>query len=66
MPSVASQARRFLTREDGPTTVEYAVILALILGALIAVISALGGTTARWWDLDSSRIISATDAARGG
>ena len=32
----------FLRREDGPTAVEYAVLLGLIIGACIASISALG------------------------
>jgi pilus assembly protein Flp/PilA len=33
---------RFLTSEDGPTAVEYAVMLALILVACITIISTLG------------------------
>jgi pilus assembly protein Flp/PilA len=32
----------FLKREDGPTAVEYAVMLALIICVCIAAISALG------------------------
>ena len=32
----------FLTREDGPTAVEYAVMLALIIVVCIAAITALG------------------------
>ena len=32
----------FLQREDGPTAVEYAVMLALIIVVCIAAISALG------------------------
>jgi len=32
----------FLTNEDGPTAVEYAVMLALIIVVCIAAISALG------------------------
>jgi len=32
----------FLKREDGPTAVEYAVMLALIIVVCIAAISALG------------------------
>jgi pilus assembly protein Flp/PilA len=35
---------RFVRTEDGPTTVEYAVILALILVACVASIQALGGS----------------------
>jgi pilus assembly protein Flp/PilA len=33
---------RFLRRDDGPTTVEYAVLLALITGACIGAVKALG------------------------
>jgi pilus assembly protein Flp/PilA len=32
----------FLKREDGPTTVEYAVILSLIISAMSAAIQSLG------------------------
>jgi pilus assembly protein Flp/PilA len=37
------KAVRFLRSEDGPTAVEYAVMLALIVVVCIAAISALGG-----------------------
>ena len=36
------KAIRFVTNEDGPTAVEYAVMLALIIVVCIAAISALG------------------------
>jgi pilus assembly protein Flp/PilA len=35
-------AIRFLTQEDGPTAVEYAVMLALIIVVCIAAITTLG------------------------
>ena len=35
-------ARDFLVREDGPTAVEYAVMLALIIVVCIAAITTLG------------------------
>ena len=35
----------FLRREDGPTAVEYAVMLALIIVVCIAAITALGSNT---------------------
>jgi pilus assembly protein Flp/PilA len=38
LPSIS----RFLVSEDGPTAVEYAVMLALILVACITIISTLG------------------------
>jgi pilus assembly protein Flp/PilA len=34
---------RFLKREDGPTAVEYAVMLALIIVVCIGAITTLGG-----------------------
>lgn len=43
MQAFASRVRRFLQSEDGPTAVEYAVMLALISVALIAAIQALSG-----------------------
>ncbi|HZY83541.1 MAG TPA: Flp family type IVb pilin [Gemmataceae bacterium] len=38
----ASRARDFLRNEDGPTAVEYAVMLALIVVVCISAITALG------------------------
>ena len=37
--------RRFLLSEDGPTSVEYAIMLAMILGLIISAIGVLGMTT---------------------
>lgn len=42
MGSAIRSISRFLTSEDGPTAVEYAVMLALILVACIAIITSLG------------------------
>jgi pilus assembly protein Flp/PilA len=39
---LASKAVRFLKQEDGPTAVEYAVMLALIIVVCIAAITTLG------------------------
>ena len=38
---------RFLAEEDGPTAVEYAVMLALILVACINIVVTLGTSTSR-------------------
>lgn len=40
MNTVASLARRFLVCEEGPTTVEYAMMLVLVTVALIGTITA--------------------------
>jgi pilus assembly protein Flp/PilA len=37
--------RRFLADESGPTAVEYAVMLALILVACITIVTSLGTST---------------------
>jgi pilus assembly protein Flp/PilA len=37
-----SRVHRFLINEDGPTAVEYAVMLALILVACITIVQSLG------------------------
>ncbi len=42
MKFVAKKLQRFLTSEDGPTAVEYAVMLALIIIVCLAAINALG------------------------
>ena len=39
---LAAKAVRFLKQEDGPTAVEYAVMLALIIVVCIAAITTLG------------------------
>jgi pilus assembly protein Flp/PilA len=40
--SMIEKAVRFLKQEDGPTAVEYAVMLALIIVVCIAAITTLG------------------------
>ncbi len=42
MTSLITKVQRFLVSEDGPTAVEYAVMLALILVACITIITTLG------------------------
>jgi pilus assembly protein Flp/PilA len=42
MQSFTTHIRRFLQSEDGPTAVEYAVMLALILVACITIVQTLG------------------------
>jgi pilus assembly protein Flp/PilA len=45
MSQIISQVRHFLSSEDGPTAVEYAVMLALILVACITIVTTLGQNT---------------------
>ena len=42
MMHIAKKMRRFLTSEDGPTAVEYAVMLALIIIVCLVAIQSLG------------------------
>jgi pilus assembly protein Flp/PilA len=42
MNSLALKLRRFLVSEDGPTAVEYAVMLALIIIVCLAAIGTIG------------------------
>jgi pilus assembly protein Flp/PilA len=42
MRQLAQYLREFLAREDGPTAVEYAVMLALIIIVCIGAITTLG------------------------
>jgi len=42
MKNFASSIKRFLVSEDGPTAVEYAVMLALIVIVCLTAISAVG------------------------
>jgi pilus assembly protein Flp/PilA len=42
--------RQFIASEDGPTAVEYAFMLALILMAVIAMVALVGSNTAALWN----------------
>ena len=42
MKSFATKLRRFLASEDGPTAVEYAVMLSLIICVCLAAITTIG------------------------
>jgi pilus assembly protein Flp/PilA len=42
LSSWAGKIRAFIRREDGPTAVEYAVMLALIVVVCISAVTALG------------------------
>ncbi len=51
--------KRVLLEEDGPTAVEYAVILALIIGACMSAFQALAAATMSSFDTSSNAIESA-------
>ena len=50
---------RFLRDESGPTAVEYAVMLALVIGSCIASISFFGSEAGGSWVDTSSRLSTA-------
>ena len=43
MSKLLERTKAFLKSEDGPTAVEYAVLLALIVVVIIAAVTLLGG-----------------------
>lgn len=45
--------------ESGPTSAEYAVLLALILMAIILAITSVGNSSSSMWDHDVKQITSA-------
>ena len=57
--------RRFLRSEDGPTAVEYAVMLALIVVTCLGAIDALVTNTQASYNYSSSQISNAITAAGG-
>ena len=44
MKNIVSKVQRFLKSEDGPTAVEYAIMLALIVIVCLAAIQSVGTT----------------------
>jgi pilus assembly protein Flp/PilA len=50
---------RFLREEDGPTAVEYAVVLALIVGVCIAAVGRLASVVGNSFDSSGNAIQSA-------
>ena len=51
--------KKFLREEDGPTAVEYAVMLAMILLACLGAVATVGLETKDLWDNNSSGLQSA-------
>lgn len=56
MKSLATKVRRFLRSEDGPTAVEYAVMLALIIIVCLAAITAVGTQAAAQFNNIATRV----------
>ncbi len=58
MSGMISRVQRFLVSEDGPTAVEYAVMLALILVACITIVTTLGTKVSSTFNAVNSGIAS--------
>ena len=56
MRSLAMKVRRFLVSDDGPTAVEYAVMLALIILVCITAITSIGTRTSATFDTMANSI----------
>ena len=51
-----SRIARFLRQEDGPTVVEYAVMIALIIAVCIGAITLVGGGTYDFWQNNKNQL----------
>lgn len=58
-----NRIRQFLVNEDGPTAVEYAVMLALILVACITIVQTLGTTASGTFNTINTNLGAANSAA---
>lgn len=46
---ISKALRRFLRAQNGTTAIEYALIASGIAGAIIAIVTALGGSVSAMW-----------------
>jgi len=56
MKKWVAKVKNFLSAEDGPTAVEYAVMLALIIVVCIAAISALGSNASNTFQYVANKV----------
>ena len=62
MKSIVTKVQRFLKSEDGPTAVEYAIMLALIVIVCLTAIQAIGRNASSAFN----DIATQLDSVRGG
>ena len=60
MKTLAKKMHRFLVSEDGPTAVEYAVMLALIVIVCLTAISSIGTQASTTFDNVASSLSGTT------
>lgn len=53
-----SRIRQFLSSDDAATAVEYAVMLALIIGLMIATLQSFGSATGGMWSNTNTELQS--------
>ncbi len=63
MTGLLVDVRKWLYDDQGVTAVEYAVMLALIIVALISSINAIGGTALNYFENDATKIGGALDGS---
>jgi pilus assembly protein Flp/PilA len=56
MTHIIPAIRSFLVSEDGPTAVEYAVMLALVLVSCITLVTSIGQTTSGTYSTINSSV----------
>lgn len=65
MKSLALKVHRFLVSEDGPTAVEYAVMLALIVIVCLTAITAIGSQANATFETIGAELEAANGLAGG-
>ena len=63
MSKIRQSVANFLVKEDGPTAVEYAVMLALIIVVCIAAITTLGTKANATFNVVSSQLGAASSSS---
>jgi pilus assembly protein Flp/PilA len=63
MKNLSHAVPRFLTSEDGPTAVEYAVMMALILVVCVVAITSVGSNTNKSFSNSSLKAASVPAAS---
>ena len=66
MNTLIHRVGRFIKSEDGPTAVEYAVMVALIAVAIITAVTGLGSALKTTFGNASSNLPAATDTGTTG
>ena len=59
MNKLPSKIKTFLSAEAGTTSVEYAVMLFLVIGACIAAITTVGGENGNVWNNNAAEVTTA-------